>query len=76
MKKLWSIALLLGFFSLAQACPTCVSSAHDYSPPFFSDEFYQLTEERDAQVTRSSRLSSHKETNEEYNSNDSSINAE
>ncbi len=74
MKKMWAFTLILGLISLAQACPTCVSSAHDYSPPFFSDEYYRITEEQDEQVMRNIRVNSQEKDGDEEAEHFSDIN--
>lgn len=43
MKNLFTpfVACLFLFYTAAAvACPTCASSLDDYTPPFFSEEFY------------------------------------
>jgi hypothetical protein len=40
MKKLIIFGIIATISSSIQSCPTCVSSAHDYTPPFFSEDFY------------------------------------
>jgi|GEM_PF-7050250 hypothetical protein len=46
LKTIVLITLLLELAPQAYACPTCASSLDDYTPPFFSEEFYKPYENK------------------------------
>lgn len=47
LRHLFALIACLGIALRSVACPTCASSlGDDYTPPFFSDEFYQPRNEK------------------------------